>query len=141
MEPKFIIFLISRTNEKMDRSIILELKKYGITDLVPSHGDILYVLHFLNTRLTMNEIATAINRSKPTVTILTKKLERSGYIKKTLNESDNRSYYIELTEKGKKFIPLLITISEKLIKKIYTDINKQQQMTLMEMLSTINRNL
>ena len=140
MEPRFIIHLIARIHEQFNKSIIQELKNHGITDLVPSHGEILYVLS-LNKRVTMNELAKLINRSKPTVTILTRKLEAAGYIRKAGNESDARSFYVELTEKGKNLIPVLYKISEKILKKTFSGINDQQKSSGMEFLLRIKNNL
>ncbi|MBU0991908.1 MAG: MarR family transcriptional regulator [Proteobacteria bacterium] len=140
MEPLFIIHLIARIHEQFNKNIIQELKNHNINDLVPSHGDILYVLS-LNSRLTMNELAKSINRSKPTVTILTRKLETTGYIRKTGNENDTRSFFVELTEKGKNLIPILYKISEKIIKKTFAGMNDQQKSSGMEFLFRIKNNL
>lgn len=140
MEPKFIIYLIARIHEQFTRRIVEELKAHNIHDLVTSHGDILYILS-LSKRLTMNELAKAIHRSKPTVTILTRKLETAGYIRKAGNEKDTRSFHVELTEKGKSLIPILYKISAKLIKKTFAGIDDKQQASGMEFLSRIKNNL
>jgi len=140
MEPKFIFYLIARIHEQFNRSIIKELKAHKIHDLVPSHGDILYILS-LSKRLTMNELAKAIHRSKPTVTILTRKLEAAGYIRKAGNANDTRSFHVELTEKGKGLIPILYKVSEKIIKKTFAGIDDKQRTLGMEFLSRIKNNL
>ncbi|MDY6906388.1 MAG: MarR family transcriptional regulator [Thermodesulfobacteriota bacterium] len=140
MKSEYIINIIARIHEKYNRMIIAALNEKGITDLVPSHGEILYVLHN-GERLTMNEIAQAINRSKPTVTVLTRKLETAGYIRKRKNETDSRSVYVELSEKGKQFIPGLFEISEKMIAQTYKGMSKKTQKEVMAALLTIYHNL
>lgn len=140
MESRFIIYLIARIHEQFNKTIIQELKAHKVNDLVTSHGDILYILS-LNKRLTMNELAKAINRSKPTVTVLTRKLEKAGYIHKAGNENDTRSFHVELTDKGKKLIPILYKISETIIKKTFAGIADRQKSSGMEFLSKIKNNL
>ncbi len=100
----------------------------------------MYILS-LSKRLTMNELAKAIHRSKPTVTILTRKLEAAGYIRKAGNANDTRSFHVELTEKGKGLIPILYKVSEKIIKKTFAGIDDKQRTLGMEFLSRIKNNL
>lgn len=50
------------------------------------------------------EIAEALDVSTATVAITIKKLERGGYLSKAMDEKDNRSNRIVITEKGRKVI-------------------------------------
>lgn len=140
MKPKYIFNIIARVHEKFNRNIMAALNEQDINDLAPSHGEILYVLYY-GERLTMNEIAQAINRTKPTVTILTRKLESAGYIRKMKNEKDSRSVYVELTKKGEQFIPKLFGISEELVKQTFKGISKKEQDNLMSALLKIYQNI
>ena len=67
MKQRNTIFLISKIRENANKFILADLAQHGITNLAPSHGDILACL-YQKERVTMKEIADAIHRTKPTVT-------------------------------------------------------------------------
>ena len=90
---KQALFLISRLHEKGNRFIVDMLKKNGMQELVPSHGDILSVLYH-NEKATMKDIADKIHRTKPTVTVLVDKLEKLDFVKRVKSSDDNRITYI-----------------------------------------------
>lgn len=102
---KQILSLISKIHEKGNKFILQELNSSGITDLAPSHGDILAML-YQHDKLTMKEIADKIHRSKPTVTILVAKLERLGFVTREKSTEDSRITYIMLTSKSEDFKPI-----------------------------------
>ena len=98
------IALISRIREKSNRFIVRELEEHGISGIVPSHGDILYIL-LREERCTMTDLAAKIHRTKANVTVLVDKLVECGYVNKEKSAEDNRVTYITLTEKGKSLRP------------------------------------
>ncbi len=104
---------ISRIRENANRFITEQLARNGIEGLVPSHGDILAVL-YRGEDVTMKDIADKIRRSKPTVTVLTDKLERLGFVYREKSRNDSRITYIRLTEQGKRFAPVFENISKEL---------------------------
>ena len=96
--------------ERGNEYLNAELKKAGLKELVPSHGDILAVLLHCGP-CTMSDLARKVRRTKSTVTTLTDKLERGGYLQRVPNPTDSRSTLVELTEKGQALGPAFQRIS------------------------------
>lgn len=125
---KQTLSLISKIHEKGNKFILQELNSNGITDLAPSHGDILAML-YQHSKLTMKEIAEKIHRSKPTVTILVAKLERLGFVTREKSTEDSRITYIMLTSKSEDFKPIFEKISKDLNKMLFKNLtNKEVQL-------------
>ncbi|MBI9092363.1 MAG: winged helix-turn-helix transcriptional regulator [Desulfobacterium sp.] len=138
-DTDLIISLISRIREKANTHIVSELKRHQINGLQPVHGDIIYAL--MNHReLSMKQIAEIVDRKKSTVTTLIEKLIRLGFVEKRLNETDNRSFLISLTNKGERQRQAMIDISENLIKKVYKNMPQDERQQLVKALRSINDN-
>ena len=131
-----MLALISKIHEKGNRFIIEELKKNGAEGLVPSHGDILVCL-YEKDKMTMKDIADKINRTRPTVTVLVDKLEKSGYLKREISKEDSRYTYIVLTKQGKDFKPVFKKISENLNNMLYKNLSEQESDILENLLKKI----
>lgn len=130
---KQTLSLISKIHEKGNKFIIQELNSNGVTDLVPSHGDILAMLYQYN-KLTMKEIAEKIHRTKPTVTILVNKLEKLGFVKREKSSEDSRITYIMLTSKSEDFKPIFEKISKDLNKMLFKNLTNNEVQLLDELL-------
>ena len=130
---KQTLSLISKIHEKGNKFIIQELNSIGVTDLVPSHGDILAMLYQYN-KLTMKEIAEKIHRTKPTVTILVNKLEKLGFVKREKSSEDSRITYIMLTSKSEDFKPIFEKISKDLNKMLFKKLTNKEAQLLDELL-------
>lgn len=130
---KQTLSLISKIHEKGNKFIIQELNSNGITDLAPSHGDILAML-YLHKKLTMKEIAEKIHRTKPTVTILVNKLEKLGFVKREKSSEDSRITYIMLTSKSEDFKPIFEKISKDLNKMLFENLTNKEIQFLDELL-------
>ena len=57
MKDKYIIYFISRTKANMIKFIENKLKENDLTELIPTHGNILTALYESDKKLTMKEIA------------------------------------------------------------------------------------
>ena len=137
---KKALSIIAKINEIANRFIVNELNKYGIKELAPSHGDILAAL-YSEDNLTMKDIADKIHRTRPTVTVLVDKLEKLGFVKKVISNSDKRYTYISLTKKGNEFRPVFEEISNNLNKKLYKDISDDVYCKLEDLLMLILKNV
>lgn len=131
---KRALSLISKIHEKGNSFITSELKKNGAKELSPSHGDILVCL-YAKDKMTMKDIADTIHRTRPTVTVLTDKLEKLGYVEREVSKQDNRYTYIKLTQKGKKFKPVFECISKELNKMLYKNLTDKESDILEELLT------
>lgn len=137
---KKALSLIAKIQENGNKFIIEELKSNGVDGLVPSHGDILAFLYH-NDRSTMKDIADKIRRTRPTVTVLVDKLEKLGFVNRETSKDDNRYTYIALTEKGRNFKPVFELISNKLNKKLLSDISDQEYEILEKLLNKMVENI
>lgn len=132
--------MISRIRENANRFITEQLAQNGIEGLVPSHGDILAVL-YRGEDVTMKDIADKIRRSKPTVTVLTDKLERLGFVYREKSRNDSRITYIRLTEQGKRFEPVFENISKELNALLYQQFTAEEAGILDALLKKMENNL
>lgn len=130
---KQTLSLISKIHEKGNKFIIQELNSIGVTNLAPSHGDILAMLYQYN-KLTMKDIAEKIHRTKPTVTILVNKLEKLGFVKREKSSEDSRITYIMLTSKSEDFKPIFEKISKDLNKMLFKNLTNNEVQLLDELL-------
>lgn len=131
---------IAKIHEYADRFIIEELKNNNIEGLVPSHGEILLWL-YQNEKMTMKDIAKKIHRSKSTVTVLVSKLEKSGFVKREILNTDNRYSYISLTSKGQNFEPIFAKITEATNEKLYKNISNSDYQILDNILDEVLINI
>ncbi len=133
---KKALSLVSKIHDKGCKFIVDQLVKNGIKGLVPSHGDILAVLYTCE-RSTMKDLAVKIHKTKPTVTVLVDKLEKSGFLERQKSESDSRVTYIALTNKGKAFKPVFEKISEDLNNMLYANLTSKEADELDRLLEKI----
>lgn len=140
MKQRNTIFLISKIRENANKFILADLAQHGITNLAPSHGDILACL-YQKERVTMKEIADAIHRSKPTVTVLVNKLADLGLVRKAQAAEDSRVIYAELTCKGKELQKIFEKISEDLMQQVFRDMTQEEIKKLESSLQKILANL
>ena len=130
---------IGRIRKRANDFLLEELKNIGVTDIAPSHGDILATL-FKYRECTMTEISNHINKDRSTVTSLICKLTKLGYVTFKKYPVDNRSTIIYLTEKGKELEPSFIEISEKLYEKEYMGITDKEKEAFRKILEKIHDN-
>lgn len=140
MKQRNTIFLISKIRENANKFILADLAQHGITKLAPSHGDILACL-YQKERVTMKEIADAIHRTKPTVTVLVNKLAELGLVRKAQAVEDSRVIYAELTCKGKELQKIFEKISEDLMQQVFRDMTQEEIKKLESSLQKILANL
>ena len=132
-------FLIGRIKEHYTAFLENELKKRGMKNLVTSHADIIVALK-ISGELTLSEVADKINRDRSTVTALVSKLENLGYVRQRMNETDNRSSFLSLTEKGEKLIPEFQSITKVLFEKAIKGISEEEWSYFRKVLEKLHKN-
>ena len=99
MRYRSIFSYASRLREEGNKLIIAALKDAGLTDIAPSHGDIL--AHLLaEGPCHMSVLARRIRRTRSTITALVEKMERS--------------VLVCLTARGKALAPVMDAVSRAL---------------------------
>ncbi len=140
MRTDNIVHLISQIRERANALIASELKRYGHPGLAPSHGAILVNL-YEHGPLPMSVLAQKIGKKKNTVTVLVKKMEQAGYVRRSLSPSDSRVSLVSLTDKGQAFRQDFEKISKCLLSAIWTDMDQSLQESVVKGLNSILTNL
>lgn len=140
MDDKYIVYFISRTKQKMILFIQQQLKNEELSNIVPSHGNILTALYENNGKLSLQEIAKKIGKDKSTVTSLVKKLTSLGYVEKITSKEDKRVSYLHLTEKGKSIECVFNKISDNVQKTAYQNFTLEEKETFLRLLKKLNQN-
>ena len=127
MAINFIAQQAGRIVAHANRFLVSELRRRGVTDIVPSHGDILnYLLR--HDGATSTDIAVGSHRTKPTVTVLVDKLIAAGYVERRRSTKDRREVW--LTEKGRALEPMFYEVSEALSEEIARNLTPEETQTL-----------
>jgi MarR family transcriptional regulator, organic hydroperoxide resistance regulator len=116
-----------------------EMAKQNISDIAPSHGDILYILD-KKGQLHLHDLSELSLKDKSTITSVINHLEKSGYVTKVRDSSDKRQVNIEVTEKARKIRPALARISERMNAKLFEGISPEEKAVLFNLMTRISRN-
>ena len=121
MAINFIAQQAGRIVAHANRFLVSELRRRGVTDIVPSHGDILnYLLR--HDGATSTDIAVGSHRTKPTVTVLVDKLIAAGYVERRRSTKDRRETEVWLT--------MFYEVSEALSEEIARNLTPEETQTL-----------
>ena len=90
-------YLIAKVNHLMDRVRQKELAPYHIA---PRQGYLLFVLHNLNHKATLAELAKYCDRRINNMSIQMARMEKKGLVKKIREVPGSTLLKFELTEKG-----------------------------------------
>ncbi len=132
--------IIGRIREAAYRHIFKGLQKWGHEGVAPSHGEILMYL-MKHGECKLSEVADAINKDRSTVTTLSKKLIKLGYVESRKNPEDGRSSLVYLTAKGQSIYDPMIVISEELYDVTYKGISDEERDAFRKTLMKIYDNL
>lgn len=105
------------------------------------HFSVLVLLNEKGDQCCQRFIADALHMDKATMVGVVDDLSKKEFIKRTQNPSDRREYYIQLTEKGKKSMPEIITTINRLNKSIMQKMSTPEIEKLNEQLEAIYKNL
>lgn len=76
------------------------------SDIEPN-WHMIFLLLQKNEKMTVTEIAEALQLSHPAIVKLINKMKKRGYVTAALDPSDNRKYQLMLSSKAKKELPVL----------------------------------
>ena len=111
-----LIFLISKVYQKLLMNLQKGFSESGI-EATPIQVMLLFFLQ-KNDGSSLTQISQGIMLENPTVTGLTDRLERLGYVKRSDHPNDRRVYLVYLTEKGNKVAKKALPIVKKLNEQI-----------------------
>ncbi len=139
--PDQIPYIISSLRHAVYRFIEDELKKNGVRGLMYTHGAVLFALYSAGGSMRLSEIAALINRTMPTVTVMVDRLEKTGYVKRVPSREDSRVIMVVTTAKGDSIRELLYATGEKMKRKAFRGIDREDQSRLVELLLKVQGNL
>ncbi|RKX45078.1 MAG: hypothetical protein DRP64_05295 [Verrucomicrobia bacterium] len=101
-----------------------------------------WALHYINIsgQLTVNELASALSRSKSTTSALLSRLSNAGLTRRRHSTTDRRVVYISLTPKGSSLIGKLVENRKDGIRKTYGSLTGTERASHKEMLEKIIKN-
>lgn len=140
MRTDHVIALIADIRERAHEWIVAELTRRGHPGIVPSHGAILARLYDQGP-MAMNALATAIGRRKNTVTVLVRKLEATGYVRRQGSPDDSRVTLVALTDKGEAFRGDFEAVSTALLARVWGGMDDARRQELVAGLETVRDNL
>ena len=111
--------LLKRIHRYYSADLIQTLSTQGFVDLRPSFLDVLLAI-CENEGASIKAIGEAVGLKKQTMTSHLNELEKRGYIRRELNESDRREQNVFLTEYGQRF-KLSLNDSVSILDKTYSE--------------------
>jgi DNA-binding MarR family transcriptional regulator len=139
MDARRIIHLLSRTRDRIQKHFQREIDALELGNIAPAHGSVFYALQA--GPQAMQDLARLIERDNSTVTALADKLEKLGYVKRSVSEHDTRSNILRLTDKGIKAAPRIIAASQKIVGQIFTGFSAAERDELVRLLGKVYTNM
>lgn len=99
-------------------------------------------MHYLETipklgNPTSADLADSLGVSRPSVSVIVKKLIDTGYLTKSKSKTDGRVYYLHLTEKGRRFNELHYEVHQILARRITENLNEDEIEALADLLGKL----
>lgn len=135
--PKVLSWKLRRCHRILIRSIE---KRVVSTGVYSSQHRILMTLHH-EPNISQSEIAERMNISPASVAVTLKKLEKSGYIKRTVDEKDNRINNIILTEQGQEVVEKSHVIFDEIEASTFKNFTPEEKEMAGRILDKIGANL
>ncbi|RRD63895.1 MarR family winged helix-turn-helix transcriptional regulator [Fretibacterium sp. OH1220_COT-178] len=120
--------------------LMARLTEEGVVGLAPSHGAVLVALYEGGAQ-PMKAVCDRVNRDKSTLTVLARKLESLGYIRREADKNDSRVTILCLTEKGIAFRALFERISEELRRTVWGDASEREKEAFCRQLSEMTKRI
>ena len=105
-------FLIAKIHQITNRIFKKMLKEYGIKELNPGQGRILFALWQQN-EVPIHELSKKTQLTKSSLTTMLDRLEKTGFLKREDDLRDRRITRVKLTEKSKNLQKKYVDVSKK----------------------------
>lgn len=113
---------------------------YQEFDLNRSQASVLFSLHQKKS-MSQKELALQLNMTPPSITSTIQKMERSGYISRKPDQSDQRIMRLELTGKGESCIQTVKMIADQMEEMLFRGMSAEEKILFRRFLMQINDNL
>lgn len=132
---------IARVHELGNLLIERELERRGAQGVLPAHGGVLAFLFRQSEPVPIKDIVAFTGRAKSSVTGVVQTLERSGYVSRSQDPTDLRSWRIQLTPAGRDLLPAFRDTSKRLVGTVLNGLSESDQLALVDLLVRIEDNL
>ncbi|MDN3015479.1 MarR family transcriptional regulator [Paenibacillus sp. BSR1-1] len=133
----FLSIMIHQTDLTLTSYIKAKLAPLNIA---PEQNLILMLL-WEKDGLTQNEIAKKLEKDKTNIARMICNLEKKGFISRQINEIDNRSFNVFLTENGKKLGEMIKPLAEEFNRTVCAGISKEEQQIVKQVLLKMRQNV
>jgi DNA-binding MarR family transcriptional regulator len=133
-------FLIAKIHQITNRIFKQMLKEYGIKELNPGQGRILFAL-WQKDAIPIHELSKKTQLMKSSLTTMLERLENAGYLMREKDKRDKRIIRIKLSEKSKSLQKKYVDVSKKMTKIFYGTLTEGEIDKFEEYLRRILKNL
>ena len=133
-------FLIAKIHQITNRIFKKMLKEYGIKELNPGQGRILFALWQQN-EVPIHELSKKTQLTKSSLTTMLDRLEKTGFLKREDDLRDRRITRVKLTEKSKNLQKKYVDVSKKMTEVFYGALTEEEIDQFEEYLRKILNNL
>ena len=133
-------FLIAKIHQITDRIFKQMLKEYGIKELNPGQGRILFAL-WQNDEIPIYELSKKTQLIKSSLTTMLDRLENGGFLKRERDKNDKRIINIKLSEMSKNLQNKYVEVSKKMTEVFYGPLTEEEIDQFEEYLRKILNNL
>ncbi|MBA7621264.1 hypothetical protein ES703_28623 [subsurface metagenome] len=117
-------FLIAKIHQITNRIFKQMLKEYGIKELNPGQGRILFAL-WQNDNISIRELSLKTQLTKSTLTTMLDRLENAGFLNRKKGK-DRRIVKVKLSEKSKNLQKKYGDVSKKMIEVFYGTLTEEE---------------
>lgn len=91
--------------------------------------------------ITQRDLAERLNVTRPTVTVMIKKMERAGLVERHVDQADQRFTHIHLTEKAARIHDDMHEAFGEIVDTMVKDISEEDQQRLVDLLGRMTQNM
>ncbi|MBA7511520.1 hypothetical protein ES705_03516 [subsurface metagenome] len=117
-------FLIAKIHQITNRIFKQMLKEYGIKELNPGQGRILFAL-WQNDNISIRELSLKTQLTKSTLTTMLDRLENAGFLNRKKGK-DRRIVKVKLSEKSKNLQKKYGDVSKKMTEVFYGTLTEEE---------------
>jgi DNA-binding MarR family transcriptional regulator len=129
-----LIEIIEILTQKMEENEVGIIEQSELSQLTRKQIFYLDVIYQLKNP-SLGELADKLKLSRPSITAIVDKLERSGYVRKVKSDEDRRSSHIHITGKGNKIANLHDKIHKGIADLFTGSMSKTELSTLVKLLN------
>ena len=118
-------FLIAKIHQITNRIFKKLLKEYGIKELNPGQGRILFAL-WQKDGVPIHELSRKTQLTKSTLTTMLERLESADFLKREPDETDGRIINVTLSEKSKALQKKYVDVSKKMTELFYGKLTEEE---------------